>query len=507
MESVSTDAIINALQQLKIATYDSLNQFDRTYSFDTYKNGLKLLESRGQVSKIVFPTRKAKRYVWFLPWYEDDAKEKLRELENVVLTYLETTPSTSWQIRDYLRENYPAYHQIAYLALRQLVARGRIRQMTFKEERLWLTIYYLPEKSEMLEDLMLKALEYVQHNGFAFGSDLSDSLNIPKRLAFALLAALAHEKKILRFKIGWSYFRNRPIFAYCEEGHELEAIARFRKMLSVRRLQQRKNKLVDDYLSEFRAACVEMKANEGLADLAGTYFDRTLKSRLARGRDTRLLAWSAYFLASKILKQGITPGEIQSFAKVKRRKLLAVSKDLNDILQLSVTDLYPQPRDYLRKIVMNMELPKKLYCSGGSIETAGLLQETERFFSSLPKKVLFGKRAESLAAAVLYLTAKRLGILECTQKYISEAADITEVTLRNTVKSVKALCDSWNVAGQKISHSQFSPTRLKATIMVDNKLWTSFLSFIVTKHGTTRKVSDEIEKVLEEYLKNHTMEV
>jgi len=47
----------------------------------------------------------------------------------------------------------------------------------------------------------------------------------------------------------------------------------------------------------------------------------------------------------------------------------------------------------------------------------------------------------------------------------------------------------------------------KTTILVDEKLWKSFLSFIVKKHGTTKKTSAEIETALKEYLNNHKMEV
>jgi len=47
----------------------------------------------------------------------------------------------------------------------------------------------------------------------------------------------------------------------------------------------------------------------------------------------------------------------------------------------------------------------------------------------------------------------------------------------------------------------------KTTILVEEKLWKSFLSFIVKKHGTTKKTSAEIEKALKEYLSNHKAEV
>jgi len=47
----------------------------------------------------------------------------------------------------------------------------------------------------------------------------------------------------------------------------------------------------------------------------------------------------------------------------------------------------------------------------------------------------------------------------------------------------------------------------KTTIVVDKKLWKDFLSFVVKKHGTTRKTSVEIESAIREYLNHHTKEV
>jgi len=43
----------------------------------------------------------------------------------------------------------------------------------------------------------------------------------------------------------------------------------------------------------------------------------------------------------------------------------------------------------------------------------------------------------------------------------------------------------------------------KTTILVDEKLWKSFLSYIIKKYGTTKKTSIEVEAALREYLNHH----
>jgi len=46
----------------------------------------------------------------------------------------------------------------------------------------------------------------------------------------------------------------------------------------------------------------------------------------------------------------------------------------------------------------------------------------------------------------------------------------------------------------------------KTTILVEEKLWKSFLSFIVKRHGTTKKTSAEVEAAIREYLNHHHKE-
>src|SRR5437660_7000223 len=239
MESALSDAIVSTLQQLKVGTYDSIRECDPRYSLDTYKAGIRSMETRGQLKRMVFQVGKSERYIWLLPWFDDDAQEKLQELKDEVFAYLDTTPSTSKQIRDHFKNKLPPYHQICFLVLRDMALKGEVEQITFNDER-WVTIYYLPNRKELLNGLTLKALDYVNANGSAFPQDLSESLNIPRSLASALLAKLAHDNNISRIKIGWSYTRSMPIFAYCKEGHETEAVSRYDRLAHKRLIEVRR---------------------------------------------------------------------------------------------------------------------------------------------------------------------------------------------------------------------------------------------------------------------------
>jgi len=41
----------------------------------------------------------------------------------------------------------------------------------------------------------------------------------------------------------------------------------------------------------------------------------------------------------------------------------------------------------------------------------------------------------------------------------------------------------------------------KTTILVDEDLWKEFVTFVLKKHGTSKRTSEEIENAMREYLK------
>jgi len=43
----------------------------------------------------------------------------------------------------------------------------------------------------------------------------------------------------------------------------------------------------------------------------------------------------------------------------------------------------------------------------------------------------------------------------------------------------------------------------KTSVVIDESLWKKFVGYTVRKYGTTKKISQEIEKALEEYLEKY----
>lgn len=49
-------------------------------------------------------------------------------------------------------------------------------------------------------------------------------------------------------------------------------------------------------------------------------------------------------------------------------------------------------------------------------------------------------------------------------------------------------------------------TKKKTSLNIDDKLWIKWLTFVIQKTGSSRKVSEETVNALEEYMKNHPIE-
>ena len=49
-----------------------------------------------------------------------------------------------------------------------------------------------------------------------------------------------------------------------------------------------------------------------------------------------------------------------------------------------------------------------------------------------------------------------------------------------------------------------SSLRKKTSISIDENLWREWISFVVDKTGSARKISSELEKAIEEYMERHS---
>jgi transcription initiation factor TFIIIB Brf1 subunit/transcription initiation factor TFIIB len=279
----------------------------------------------------------------------------------------------------------------------------------------------------VLEDLLDRIFRYVRTNGFAFYHDISKSMNVDSAVSWTLLEYLVNQKKIMKFKVGWSYTKNKPVFAYCMDGYETRAVISYQQLLS----KFRKDRVIEKYSATFKQACERLKIDNSVADLSCSYL--RYSSNVAKGRNYRDVAWSAFYLANKTLRQGLTLGDIESVSGMSRERILTISKLLNSELELEVSDIFPKPSDYLKRILDNLKVSNDV--------RSRMLEETCAFIESLPRQVLFGRRPEGVAAAALYIVARSTSDYEIRylfrQNKVAEASDVTEVTLRNMLRRIE----------------------------------------------------------------------
>ena len=48
-----------------------------------------------------------------------------------------------------------------------------------------------------------------------------------------------------------------------------------------------------------------------------------------------------------------------------------------------------------------------------------------------------------------------------------------------------------------------SKEKAKTSININKETWSDWIKFVVNKTGSGRKISDELEKALDEYMKHH----
>ena len=60
------------------------------------------------------------------------------------------------------------------------------------------------------------------------------------------------------------------------------------------------------------------------------------------------------------------------------------------------------------------------------------------------------------------------------------------------------------INNHSISIAVANVVKKTTSIKVEETLWKKWLSYVVSKHGSTRHVSEELEKALQEYMDKHT---
>jgi transcription initiation factor TFIIB len=180
-------------------------------------------------------------------------------------------------------------------------------------------------------------------------------------------------------------------------------------------------------MSEIRRLSEKLYIPPSVQKMAAIFYRKALDKGLVRGRSIASIAAAALYAACRRTE---TPRRLDEVVETSVRDKKEVSRCYRLlILELNMNMPIPDPLDYISKIAETAHV---------SYEAQGLavriLREAER------KHVTVGKDPMGIAAAVLYIACQLKGE-EIFQKEIAEAANITEVTIRNRKKDLMKKLD------------------------------------------------------------------
>ncbi len=156
---------------------------------------------------------------------------------------------------------------------------------------------------------------------------------------------------------------------------------------------------------------------------AAVIYRKALDKGLVRGRSIAAIAAASLYAACRITRTARTLREISEASLVNKKDVARCYRLL--LRELEIQMPIADPLTYISKIA------EKIDISG---ETQGLAIKIIR--EAKKKKAAAGKDPLGLAAAALYIACLKRGERK-TQKDIAEAANVTEVTVRNRYKNLK----------------------------------------------------------------------
>jgi transcription initiation factor TFIIB len=155
---------------------------------------------------------------------------------------------------------------------------------------------------------------------------------------------------------------------------------------------------------------------------AALFYRRALRRDLIRGRSIASIVAASLYVACRFTK---TPKSLKEVAEASLRKRKDIARGYRLLVrELNIKMPTHDPLDYLNKIAER---------AGISSDVQGLavkiLNEAKR------RRIIAGKEPRGVAAAALYIAGKQRN-KQTTQKTIADAANISEVTLRNRQKDL-----------------------------------------------------------------------
>lgn len=167
----------------------------------------------------------------------------------------------------------------------------------------------------------------------------------------------------------------------------------------------------------------KMAISEPVIEKSAYIYRKALEKGLVRGRSISALMASALYAACRETGTPRNLKDVEQAANIKRKDIARCYRLL------------------LKELDLQMPVTDAIQCVARIASRIGIAERTKRYAIKVLKmaqdnEVSAGKDPMGLAAAALYLACVKNGE-EKTQRNIAEAANVTEVTIRNRYKGLK----------------------------------------------------------------------
>jgi transcription initiation factor TFIIB len=167
----------------------------------------------------------------------------------------------------------------------------------------------------------------------------------------------------------------------------------------------------------------KLTISSSVFEKAAYIYRKALEKKLVRGRSISAMISASLYAACRDTETPRTLKDIADAANVKRKDISRCYRLLYNELELKMPVV--DPIQCIARISSNLKLTEKT-----KRYAAKILKETQK------RQESSGKDPMGLAAAALYFSCVKNGVY-VTQRDLAEAANVTEVTIRNRFKALK----------------------------------------------------------------------
>jgi transcription initiation factor TFIIB len=200
-------------------------------------------------------------------------------------------------------------------------------------------------------------------------------------------------------------------------------IARMRKWQIRSRVHSTVSRNLSQALTEIDRLSSQMGLKKSVKELAATIYRRLIVKRLVRSRSIEGLAAASIYAAFRMRK---LPRSLKEIAKHSHLDAKVIGKHYRLLVRkLGLRMPIPDSMNYVPKLLTALELPSEM-----QEKTLEILQKAKDH-----NGLTVGRDPKGLAAGAIYI-ASILTDNRVTQREISQAAGVTEVTVRNRYKEL-----------------------------------------------------------------------